>query len=151
MGVFMRTANEILDEIRARKGLGSDTALGELFGVKQSTVGSWRARNTLPFADVIAFCDKEGISTDVLFIECKPNQKPVLSAEPAPIYLTEVSPERKKKMKLRNMLDRIIDEGDQKKIKAVEAQLDLLDPGEKKQSGTHENDGGGGYMGGSVA
>lgn len=52
--------------------------------------------------------------------------------ERAPIYLPEVGPADKKKLKLSSMLARIINEGDEKKIKAVEAQLDLLDPGEKR-------------------
>jgi hypothetical protein len=64
----MRTTTEILDEIRRIKGLDSDTALGALFNVKQSTVASWRARNSLPYEEIIAFCVKEGIPTDVLFL-----------------------------------------------------------------------------------
>jgi len=55
-----------------------------------------------------------------------------LAAEPTPVYLPELSPKERRKKKLVNMLNRIIDEGDEKKIKAVEAQLDLLDPGEKR-------------------
>ena len=66
--LIARSASEILDEIRRIKGLGSDTALGELFGVKQSTVSSWRARNSLPYEEIIVFCIKEGISTDNLFL-----------------------------------------------------------------------------------
>ena len=65
---FMRTANEILDDIRRLKGLDSDAALGGLFGVKQSTVASWRSRNTLPYDDIIAFCVKENIPTDSIFL-----------------------------------------------------------------------------------
>lgn len=63
----MRSASEILDEIRRLKGLESDTALGAIFGVKQSTVASWRARSSLPYEEIIAFCDREGVSTDELF------------------------------------------------------------------------------------
>lgn len=68
-----RSASEILDEIRRIKGLGSDAALGEIFGVRQSTVSSWRARNSLPYEEIISFCIKAGISTDSLFL----NQGPV--------------------------------------------------------------------------
>ena len=63
-----RSACEILDEIRRMKGLGSDAALGELFGVRQSTVSSWRTRNSLPYEEIIAFCIKERLSTDCLFL-----------------------------------------------------------------------------------
>lgn len=37
-GKLRRTAGEVLDEIRKLKGLRSDTALGQLFGVEQTTV-----------------------------------------------------------------------------------------------------------------
>lgn len=64
----MRSASEILDNIRQLKGIDSDAALGALFNVKQSTVASWRARNSLPYELIIAFCVREGISTDNLFL-----------------------------------------------------------------------------------
>ena len=63
-----RSASEVLDEIRRIKGLGSDAALGEVFGVRQSTVSSWRARNSLPYEEIIAFCVREDISTDNLLL-----------------------------------------------------------------------------------
>ncbi len=64
----VRSASEILDEIRRIKGLGSDAALGAVFGVRQTTVSSWRARNSLPYEEIIAFCIREGISTDSLLL-----------------------------------------------------------------------------------
>lgn len=136
----MRSANEIIDEIRRIKGLSSDTALGALFGVKQSTVASWRTRNSIPYEEIIAFCVREDISTDQLFIG---TEKAVV-AEPSTIYLAGISPGEKRKLKLVNMLSRILDEGDEKKIKAVEAQLDLLDPGQKNEGVSNEPDDGAG-------
>lgn len=68
----LRSAAEILDEIRRIIRLESDAALGEIFGVRQSTVASWRSRNSLPYEDIIAFCVKEGISTDTLFLKQGP-------------------------------------------------------------------------------
>jgi len=65
--LIVRSASEILDEIRRIKKLESDAALGEIFGVKQSTVASWRSRSSLPYEDIIAFCVNEGLSTDNLF------------------------------------------------------------------------------------
>lgn len=66
--VSARSASEILDEIRRLKNLKSDTALGEIFDVKQSTIASWRIRNSLPFEVIIAFCIREGLSTDYLLL-----------------------------------------------------------------------------------
>jgi transcriptional regulator with XRE-family HTH domain len=70
--LIVRSASEVLNEIREIKGLQTDTALGEIFGVKQSTVASWRSRNALPYEEIINFCIKEGISTDTLFIKREP-------------------------------------------------------------------------------
>lgn len=67
--LILRTSSEILDQIRRIKNITSDTALGEIFGVRQPTVSSWRSRNTLPYEDIIAFCANEEISTDSLFFK----------------------------------------------------------------------------------
>jgi transcriptional regulator with XRE-family HTH domain len=68
----LRSASEVLDEIRKIKGLQTDAALGEIFGVKQSTVASWRSRSSLPYEEIIIFCIREGISTDSLLIKQEP-------------------------------------------------------------------------------
>ena len=70
--LIVRSATEIIDEIRRIKRLDSDVAVGELFGVKQTTVASWRARNSLPFQEIIVFCVQEGISTDKIFLKQGP-------------------------------------------------------------------------------
>jgi hypothetical protein len=68
IGIDMRRpANDVLDIIRKIKGLKSDKDLGKLFGVSQSTVASWRARDTLSYTDVINLCLKEEISLDFIF------------------------------------------------------------------------------------
>ena len=65
----VRTASKILNEIRAIKGIKSDSQLGKLLGgVGQSTIGSWRARNTVPFDKIFAFCHREGQSLDSLIL-----------------------------------------------------------------------------------
>lgn len=68
----LRSASEVLDEIRKIKGVQTDSALGEIFGVKQSTVASWRSRSSLPYEEIINFCIREGISTDLLLIKQEP-------------------------------------------------------------------------------
>lgn len=91
--LVLRTASEVLDEIRRIKNLGSDTALGEIFGVKQTTVASWRSRNSLPYEDVLAFCASEGISTDNLFFKhmvTKVISKNKIDSEHEPTYWYEV-------------------------------------------------------------
>jgi transcriptional regulator with XRE-family HTH domain len=63
----MLGANEILDRIIKLRGLRSDTALANIFGVKQNTVSTWRSRGTIPYSAIIKLCNKEGVSLDSLF------------------------------------------------------------------------------------
>lgn len=62
----------------------------------------------------------------------------VIATDPASLYVVERTPESK----LEAMLRRIVSEGNEKKIRAIEAQLDLLDPGEKPQSITQNTNNG---------
>lgn len=57
----MRTANEILDEIKRQKGITSDAELARLFGVKPPTVTTWRTRNSVPYDAIVALCEREGL------------------------------------------------------------------------------------------
>ncbi|MDD2853853.1 MAG: helix-turn-helix domain-containing protein [Desulfuromonadaceae bacterium] len=142
----------IIKKIMSKKGFDDEKEVAKLFGLSGPDLSNRKKRGSLlPF--IVDWAINENVNLDWL-IKDKDDlseAKTVISADPSPLYLTEVSPERKKKLKLGNMLNRIIEEGDPKKIKAVESQLDLLDPGEKKPVSSHEDDGGGGYMGGSVA
>ena len=70
--LIARSAIEILNEIRRIKKLGSDAALAKLFGVSQTTLASWRARNSLPYEMIIDFCIKEEIPTDNLLLHQGP-------------------------------------------------------------------------------
>ncbi len=68
-GRLGRTAGGVLDEIKKLKGLHSDTALGQLFGVERSTVATWRSRDSLPYKDIIAFCLRENIELESIFAD----------------------------------------------------------------------------------
>lgn len=62
----MRSIAEILDKIKEIKKIKSDTELADFFEVKQSTLASWRARESIPHDIIIAFCNNENISLDWL-------------------------------------------------------------------------------------
>lgn len=137
--------------LRISKGL-SQQSLAELLSTSSGYISELEKGKKKPgFDHLLSLKRVFGVDMNWLLTDGEGNREPVVCADPALLYLTEMTPERKKKAKLGNMLNRIIDEGDSKKIKAVESQLDLLDPGEKKQNHAHENDGSGGYMGGLVA
>lgn len=66
----MLTANDVLDKIKSIKKVSNDTELAVLLGAKgQSTVGSWRKRNSLPYEEIISFCVTEGIPLDSIFLK----------------------------------------------------------------------------------
>lgn len=75
----IRTASQILDEIRSIRGLKSDAQLGKLLGnISQNTISSWRARNSIPFKKIVAFCHREGQSLDTLVLgDLIPKEIPV--------------------------------------------------------------------------
>ena len=67
--LILRSAAEILDEIKHIKKLGSDAALADIFGIKPSTLSTWRSRNSIPHDEILSYCAKEGISSDMLFFK----------------------------------------------------------------------------------
>jgi len=92
-------ASIVLNKLRHLRGLKNDKSLGALFGVLQPTVSSWRARNSLPFWEIIGFCAQHNISLDYLFLNKMPCCPEALSQEPGssppgnqkpdPVSLTE--------------------------------------------------------------
>lgn len=75
-------ASIVLNKLRQLRGLKSDKSLGALFGTSQPTVASWRARNSLPFWEIIGFCAQQNISLDYLFLNKVPCCPEALSQEP---------------------------------------------------------------------
>jgi len=75
-------ASIVLNKLRQLRGLKSDKSLGALFGTSQPTVAAWRARNSLPFWEIIGFCAQHNISLDYLFFNKVPCCPEALSQEP---------------------------------------------------------------------
>lgn len=59
----------IVDKIKKFKGLKSDTAVAESLNLNQSTFAERKRRNSIPFEEIINFCDSEGISLDWLILD----------------------------------------------------------------------------------
>lgn len=123
----------LMDDLSVRK-------FAERLGMAPTTLQEY-LKGRMPPADfVVRVCERLEINPWWLLTgngEMRNAQSSIL-ADPAPLYIADINPARKKKLKLGNILNRIVDEGNQKKIRAVESQLELLDPGEKKQSGANE-------------
>ncbi|MBI5286351.1 MAG: helix-turn-helix domain-containing protein [Deltaproteobacteria bacterium] len=57
---------KIIDRLKGLRGLKSDTAIAEMLGMGQSTFAERKRRNSIPYGEIINFCDKEGLSLDWL-------------------------------------------------------------------------------------
>lgn len=62
----MRSINFILDSIKVLKGLKTDAQLARLFSVKPNVLSTWRSRNTVPYKELIAFCEQEGLNLSAI-------------------------------------------------------------------------------------
>ena len=45
----------------------SDIKLAELWELSPNTISTWRKRNSIPYKNIVAFCDNEGVSLDYIF------------------------------------------------------------------------------------
>lgn len=66
---MLRSINEILDKLKELKHIKTDTDLAGLFEVRPNTISTWRARDSAPYDQIIALCDREMISIDPLLRE----------------------------------------------------------------------------------
>ena len=62
------TAGEVLDRLQQAMGLSSDGELARDLGIKRSTVGSWRNRNSVPYEICVDLAQARGWSLDWLLI-----------------------------------------------------------------------------------
>jgi transcriptional regulator with XRE-family HTH domain len=125
---------ERLKLLRKKKQL-SQKELAAILGTSQGYVCDIELNKKQPGSDFLISL-KRFIDVDLNWFLMGDEVRAV--ADQGPVYLSEIGPAEKKKLKLEKLLGRIIAEGDDKKIKVVEGQLELLDPGEKKQDGANE-------------
>lgn len=60
-------ANAILDRLKSVLGIKTDTELAQIFSLGQSSIASWRRRNSANDSKIIALCNEEGVSLDWLY------------------------------------------------------------------------------------
>ena len=119
---------ERLKSIRKKKGL-SQKELAALHDTSQGYVCDIELGKKLPGSDFLLSL-KRFLDVDLNWFLT--GEQPGMAAESTPIWLAKIGPADKLKLKLVNIIARIVDENDEMKIKVVESQLDLLDPGEKR-------------------
>ncbi len=63
----MISANDVLDRLQNALNVDSDTDLAVEMKVKRPTLGSWRQRDSIPYAECINIAEQEGLSLDWVF------------------------------------------------------------------------------------
>lgn len=61
-------ANPVIDRLRQALEVTTDVDLGAAFGHGSSTVGAWRSRNRVPYAECVNVAIRKGLSLDWLLL-----------------------------------------------------------------------------------
>ncbi len=136
----MVNLNLIIERIEIFKGVAGDKFVAEIVGLSPQDFSNRKKRGTL-LPVIFEWASSETL--DLNWLIKGEIAQPEVAADPAPIYINDMAPEQKKAASLKAKLGRILEEGNERAIKAIEAQLEAFDPGFKKQNGTHEDDGNG--------
>lgn len=64
----MREIAEIIELLRQKKVLKSETAVAKLLGVTQQALSNHKSKGSIPFERLVALCENEGLSLDWLLL-----------------------------------------------------------------------------------
>jgi hypothetical protein len=62
----MKTFADIIESIKEMKGFNTDAEVASALNMKPQTLATAKMRGSVPYDDLITFCDKEGCSLDLL-------------------------------------------------------------------------------------
>jgi hypothetical protein len=57
----MLSITEILDTIKSMEGLSKDTEIAAIFKVRQSMLTMWRKRGTIPYENLLRYCEERSM------------------------------------------------------------------------------------------
>ncbi|NVN97547.1 helix-turn-helix transcriptional regulator [Candidatus Nomurabacteria bacterium] len=113
-----------IKSLRKKAGL-NQTEMAKAIGVHLQTISRYEQGKLIPSMEILSvLAEKFNVTADWLFAQENEN----VVAEGHSEY-SEINAKRLHKMT--EKLARIYRQGDERKLKAIESQLDLLDPGEK--------------------
>lgn len=140
---------EIMERLKYRLKVHSDTALAELLDMSQSTFAERKKRGSIPYDKIIALCDRKKLSSDWLFYgEAREAEGPILReiaggppprvAEDTASFTLDIRSQiaehnRGIIERWLGQIKRIIEEGDYRKTSAVQSMLEVLDPEKKEE------------------
>lgn len=99
----MRTLAEIIEIIKGYKDFKEDAEVARFLNIKPKTLAASKSRNSIPYGELITFCNQENISINWLLAGVEPR---TLQREAG-----QVEPPDPKLAKLTKMLDFILKEG----------------------------------------
>lgn len=62
----MKTFDEIIEFIKELKGLRTDADVAEALGMRPGTLATAKSRDSIPYRELVDFCDSEGYSLDLI-------------------------------------------------------------------------------------
>ena len=74
----MRSIENIIELIKSIKGVTSETEVAKLLEMKQPALNVHKIRNSIPYKQIINFCNKEKISLDRIFSGTDMTSNPVV-------------------------------------------------------------------------
>lgn len=111
----MRTLAEIIEIIKSHKNFKEDAEVARLLNIKPKTFAAAKSRNSIPFEELITFCNQEGIDFSwlltgqvikkTIIVEGKRVQVPA-KGEPG-FYLREEEPTTPEEKRLHAVLIRV--------------------------------------------
>lgn len=68
MEKISQNAIKILERLKIQLNIETDTDLADILGVKQNTISTWKARDSIDFEKIISICDKKSIDLNYVFL-----------------------------------------------------------------------------------
>ncbi len=117
-------SSDVVDRLQIIYGVNSDSALSTAMEQKRSTVGNWRNRGTVPYAECVSAAAEKGISLDWLLT----GEGPMRRDEDAPAVAAEAPPAAGINPREAAMLElfRSLDEDGQREIQGAAAEKKRL-------------------------
>jgi len=96
-----KSANAVVDRLLKVYAVKSDNQLSEILNVKRSTLGNWRARDSVPYSICVSTAEEKGISLDWLLTGSGAMHKGATpDTEPAANLAAEISPRERALLEL---------------------------------------------------
>lgn len=121
------SAGAVLDRIRQVISASDDSEAARILGVKRSTLGSWRDRDSVPYAQCVNLAEQKGISLDWLLTGNGAMHRASYGEAPPPsaLEVRESPPDPLRQR--RAQVKAIVDQLDASGLEAVQEELEKIE------------------------